>query len=509
MREIINYIKKNKKYIITIFAITFIWGIVAYGYMFFNNNFTHDSFMESIATQEVINWKMSLGRIFYAPYIYLARGTLILPWLIGIISLIFLSIASILVLKMFKIKDDNYWLNILVPGILTVNNTVIALCGSYLQDMDVDMFAMLMSVLAVYLWKNSKKGYLYGIIPLLLSIGLYQSYISVSLSLIIFLSIIELLKGNKYQEVLKRGLKAIAMFLITGIIYLCLLKLMPIIFNTNLISGGYNSIDSILNMSFVDIVKETGFTYLSSIKNFLLPVTVYNNVFVIMINIILVLSAGYVIINKIFTENINNTSKLMIILLILLLPLAMNICRVLTNGMSHSLMIYALWLIYLFILLILNDENCHKLKMLCIILTTIICIGNIRLANAVFMVKDIAKEQTENYLNRVLHDIENHEYYIYGETKVVIIGIPNMKTEFHNSTDQIRRLVGNTNDFVIPTGEASRYKLYFSRVLHSNVNVIENQINDIYILDQIENMPIYPEKNSIQYFYDVLIVKLG
>ena len=509
MREIINYIKKNKKYIITIFAITFIWGIVAYGYMFFNNNFTHDSFMESIATQEVINWKISLGRIFYAPYIYLVRGTLILPWLIGIISLIFLSITSILVLKMFKIKDDNYWLNILVPGILTVNNTVIALCGSYLQDMDVDMFALLMSVLAVYLWTNYKKGYLYGIIPLLLSIGLYQSYISVSLSLIIFLSIIELLKGNKYQEVLKNGLKSIMMFFITGIIYLCLLKLIPIIFNANVISGGYNSIDSVLNMSFVDIVKEIGFTYLSSIKNFLLPVTIYNNVFVIITNIVLVLSAGYVIIKKIFAKHISNISKLMIILLILLLPLAMNICRVLTNGMSHSLMIYALWLIYLFILFILNDKNYNKLKILSIILITITCIGNIRLANTVFMVKDIAKEQSENYLNRVLQDIENHEYYMAGETKVVIIGTPNMKIEFNNSADQIRRLVGNTNDFVIPTGEASRYKLYFSRVLHSNVNVIESQINDIYILNKIENMPIYPEKDSIQYFNDTLIVKLG
>jgi len=509
MKKIINYIKTNKKYILTIFAITFIWGIVAYGYMFFNNSFTHDSFVETIATQEVINWKISLGRIFYAPYIYLARGTLILPWLIGVISLTFLAVASILILKMFDIKQDNYWLNILVPGILTVNNTVIALCGSYLQDFDVNMFAMLMSVLAVYLWKNYKKGYLYGIIPLLLSIGLYQSYISVSLSLIIFLSIFELLNGNKHQDVLKKGLKSIAMFLITGTIYFCILKLVPVILDTGITSGNYNSIDSILNMSFIDIFKETVFTYLSSIKNFLLPVSVYNSVLVIVIHTVLIFSAGYVLTKRMIVKNISSISKLMIWLLVLLLPLAMNICRILTNGMSHSLMIYALWLTYLFILLILNDKKYYKLKLVNIILITIVCIGNIRLANTVFMIKNIAKDQSDNYLNRVLYDIENYKNYIDGETKVVIVGVPNMKIEFNNSTDQLRRLVGNMNDFVIPAGEASRYKLYFSRVLHSNVNVIESQINDIYLLEKIENMPIYPDKNSIQYFENILVVKLG
>ena len=67
MKKIINYLKENRKYIMTIFIITFIWGFITHGYMFFNSNLTHDSFMESIANQSVSDWKMALGRIFYMP----------------------------------------------------------------------------------------------------------------------------------------------------------------------------------------------------------------------------------------------------------------------------------------------------------------------------------------------------------------------------------------------------------------------------------------------------------
>ena len=225
MKKIINYLKENRKYIMTIFIITFIWGFITHGYMFFNSNLTHDSFMESIANQSVSDWKMALGRIFYMPCLYLTRGIITQPWLIGIISLIFISIAAILILKMFKVKEDNNWINILVPGILTTNITIIALCGSFIHDMDVDMFAMLMSVLSVYLWRNYKKGYLLGIIPLLLSLGIYQSYISVTITLIILLSVLDLLKEKDYQKVIKNGLLSILMIGIACIIYLFLLKI--------------------------------------------------------------------------------------------------------------------------------------------------------------------------------------------------------------------------------------------------------------------------------------------
>ncbi len=509
MKNLINCIKKEKKYIITIFIITFIWGIVTHGFMFFNNYLTHDSLFESIATQDIINWKISLGRIFYGPYIYLIRGIVTVPWLIGILSLIFISISAILILKMFKIKEDNHLMNILVPGILTANVTVISLCGTYIHDMDVDMFALLMSVLSVYLWRNNKKGFIFGVIPLLISLGLYQSYISVSITLIIFLSILDLLKNEKYQKVFINGLKAIGMILLSGIIYLCLLKLIPIIFNVNLTTGNYNSIDTILNMSFIEILKVTIISYLITIKNIIIPVSLFNNIFVFIIHLLIYISSGFVILRKLLDKHLKLKSKIMIILLILILPLEMNISRILAKGMSHDLMHYSLWLSYVFALILLNESKYNKIKTISTILIALVLFGNIRLSNTLYMMKSISVVKTSNYMNRVLQSIESYDCYILGQTKVVIIGIPNIDVELDNNTKNIRNVTGAMNDYALNSNDTSRVKKYFKIVLNANVNVIENPFDNISDIEDINNMPVYPNKDSMQYFGDTLVIKLG
>ena len=57
--------------------------------------------------------------------------------------------------------------------------------------------------------------------------------------------------------------------------------------------------------------------------------------------------------------------------------------------------------------------------------------------------------------------------------------------------------------------ETKRYKLYFSRIFYTDVNVIDNPFNNSNELNIIENMDIYPNKNSIRYINDILVIKLG
>ena len=59
----------------------------------------------------------------------------------------------------------------------------------------------------------------------MLSLGLYQSYICVSIVLILFVCIMELLDGEKAKSVICKGLRACAMLLLGGIIYYVLMKL--------------------------------------------------------------------------------------------------------------------------------------------------------------------------------------------------------------------------------------------------------------------------------------------
>ena len=511
MKEALNYIKKEKNYIITIFIITFIWGIITHGFMFANSALSHDSLMESIINDGLIDWKISLGRILYPTYIYLTRGILVVPWLIGIISLIYIAISSILILKIFDIDKDNHIMKIITPGILVANVTMISLCGVFIEDMDVDMFAMMSSVIAVFLWRKHKKGYLYGTIPLFISLGLYQSYLSMAISLIMIVSIIDLLKKEEFKTVFNNGLRAILMIILAGLIYIIILKLIPIIFKKSVTSGTYNSLDTIFKMSLIEIIRETILCYLYTIKTIIYPASLYPDIITILINIVLIVGAGYIILSKVFSKNIKVKEKILILLLIFLLPFSMNISRILTNGMSHDLMHYSLWLTNLFIILIyiFDNKKHNKLKMISITLITIILLGNVRMANTLYMMKEIAEEKTQSYMNRVIYSIESFEDYIPNKTKVVIEGSPNMNIEFNNATDNLRRITGAGEDFSLYVGEYGRYDYYLKMFQYANINIIENPYLDKIEQWEINNMPVYPNKGSIKYIDDILVVKLG
>ena len=188
-KRISDWADKNRKELVFCLIVTFIWGLVAHGYMFFNNFPSHDSLNEFYGNQVNDDWKIGLGRFVVPIYRHVFRGNLTLPWLVGLLSLFFVAVAVFFTVKIFSINSKV--LAILVSGIMVTNPTVIAECGTYLHDMDVNMLAMLMAVLAAYLWKEHKGfvPYAVAVVMLVLSMGIYQSYISLTITYIILVSI--------------------------------------------------------------------------------------------------------------------------------------------------------------------------------------------------------------------------------------------------------------------------------------------------------------------------------
>ena len=203
---------------------TFLWGLIAHAYCFLHSSFSHDSLTAFYATIYEEKAKIELGR-FLAPIYRNIRGPVAMPWLIGFLSLIWIGLAVFLVVKIFSISSKKNI--ILISGITTVNITVIALLATYIFEADIDMFSLLMSILAVYIWK--KRGWIAAIIIgapcVMISIGLYQSYLAVTISLIMFASIIELLENKTLKQVILKDVKAIFMVLLGGGLYYVLYKI--------------------------------------------------------------------------------------------------------------------------------------------------------------------------------------------------------------------------------------------------------------------------------------------
>lgn len=103
MKKIKSIIVQDKVLICRTLLFTFIIGLIAHGYAFFNGLFSHDSLKVYPDKNEII-WHISLGRFLQEPY-RICRGELAAPWLIGLMSLLWISVTAYLIIKLLKIKQ--------------------------------------------------------------------------------------------------------------------------------------------------------------------------------------------------------------------------------------------------------------------------------------------------------------------------------------------------------------------------------------------------------------------
>lgn len=206
---------EDKKRIQYSFFFTFLLGMVTHGFAFANLNLSHDSLSEFCA-EDAVRWRIQLGR-FVSPVVWKITGqSIVSPWLTGLLALLFISCAVYFTVRLF---DVHRLIEIfLVSGIYATNISVISCIATYSHDLTADMLAMMLASLSVLSWKNgcalkSIFWIIVGSFSVGILLGLYQSYLSNVLVLVITYSILELLRGTETVKVFKNGLMGIGMII--------------------------------------------------------------------------------------------------------------------------------------------------------------------------------------------------------------------------------------------------------------------------------------------------------
>ncbi len=505
---------RNKTLILQCIGFTFLWGLIAHGFMFANNNLSWDSLGQMIEGFYPNSGKVAIGRIFVPIYEFLTRGLVTIPWLIGVLSLLYIGIALIFIAKIFNLRSALSLF--LIAGVLTVNPTVTSIASTYISDLDADMLAMLLSVLSVYCWQKMRRGYLWGAIPLMFALGLYQSYISTTIVLIIFVCVLELLKGVTSKDILQKGFSAIGMILIAGGLYFCAMKLTHAIFNIQLASGAYNSVDAGLSMTPAQVLEAIVDSYWTAVYGIFFLPSVYRGRVISIMHGILLLCPVLVIIKQLCSKNTNVGQKILVVLLLAITPLSMNICQVLTGNFSHHLMYYAFWLIYLFVLIVLQlNEELQTItnftfarwsKIISITALCILLVWQVRLANLVYFVKDVEDKAVSSLYTRVINDIEEVPEYVLGETKIAFIGQPTHLIDNHD--EEYNRARALTGPWAATATTHS--DLYITDYLMYPATFIgRKETNVLAQTEAVASMPYYPAEGSIQMIDNILVVKLG
>lgn len=519
MREIFQQIRESDEFALKkSFFYTFMLGLAAHGYCFLNLFLSHDSLNDFYAANR---WqKANMGRIFYSAYITLTRGRIVVPWLIGIFALCWTSLAVYLIVKMFSVRRS--WMIFLIAGISITNPTVYALTATYIHDLDADLFAMLLAVAAAFLWKLSleaetrKMSWLClgaGGALLSITLGIYQSYLCVTITLVIFKCMEMLLEKETPAAVLKKGLLGIGMLAGSGVLYWLELKLFSCFTSVSTMDAqkynGLGNLTELFSGNFAEKITGVYRSFVNAWKTLILtsePQILMGAVLGLFV--LSTVAAGCLLMKKLDWKRLWLLAGLGI-----LLPFGMNLTCLLSNGVDHMLMQYAVWLTGLLAILFAGwlakedalSEKLKKILPLMIAVTVCLMIAeNIQTANAVYVKKDLEDQTTLSYMTRVADRIEEQENYIPGETPVALVGIENIGNTKYGF-ERYGIITGAEKNS--PITYYDTLKDYFEYILGIQVNLKNPE--EVTDWQSVTEMPVFPKEGSIQMIDGILVVKLS
>lgn len=508
--KLLDLNSKKNRLLLAAFC-TYVFGIIANAFCYFNMNYSNDSLL---VYQDDSVWQISIGRYLHPVYFWI-RGNLYTPFWVGLIALFFLSMSNWMLIELFEFKK--IYLVLFTCGIMTVNASETLLHATYLHDLDIYAVSLALSVGAVYAFFRWRKFKWISFIFVALSLGLYQSYIQVTIFLFMIMFVKQLLEDRTVKNVIFDGLKAICSIIAGGITFYVIWKVVQ--WGTNIELGqGYHG------PLFASLGKYTLDSLIYSIVNTIYrekvwlcsPLTYHSSLMGILnicILLIMAVSGLFLLIKK----KLSILTNIVIFILIAFMPYGMNIVCFLTQGMEHELMMYSFYLIYPFALLLiekcceyLGDLNIKKWyrKVIPVILG-IFLFNNIIFANEAYMLKEVEYDATLSTMTRVLDRIEQVDGYQVGETPTAIVG------SLENSTLGIERngfdYSGVGMNQIFSATNNRTYELYLHRVLAYPVNLIEEEnVFELYENSEyIQDMPCFPEKNSCQIVDGVLVVKFS
>ena len=141
-----------------------------------------------------------------------------MPWIYGLLSLLLLSLAACLILRLFEIKGTA--LRVLLPGVFVCFP---AQAGTMLYMFTAAPYALalLLTVTGVWLFVSEKRGrWIAAPILIAFSCSVYQGYFSVAASFCVARMIVLLCRSEKTaREVFREGVRMLAMLLCSLLLY--------------------------------------------------------------------------------------------------------------------------------------------------------------------------------------------------------------------------------------------------------------------------------------------------
>lgn len=307
-----------------------------------------------------------------------------LPWVIGILSLIYISITTTLILSVFKVR--NSFVIILISGLMA---SFPSLTETFFFGFTADgyMLAMLLAAAAVKLTVMEEKRWQHAVaaaVCIALCCGIYQAYVSFAMVLALLYFMLELLENRYNLQEYGSWIKSQLLIYVSGLAaYFMIWKVclfvqkIPVNDYQGISEVGKVSISLILS-GFVRVLQSLCFFFLewNVLEHGFTLYSVLNIVFLVVFLIILVVSVRK---SNLWTRKM---SLILFLLCIFAIPIAACIWHFTSASVNYGpMMLYSLCLIYVFAIVLCDRYIVSKWSDLFGILIMVIIFNYALMAN--------------------------------------------------------------------------------------------------------------------------------
>lgn len=493
-------------------------GILVHFVKLSNQLFNHDSL---ILYGTNMDWLLSQGKWFVTPLMSY-QGPVVMYYVGGIVGIAAIACISGLICSIFAVQSKRY--SCLIGAIFAAFPSV-ATTMLY-NGCDYFMLTALLAVISAYLMiKRDMLSNLLGIVLLALSVAAYQAYIGFTVAILVLYSASCLLHPqNKCRAVVQTGFRFIGEIIVSLGIYYAVLQIKLQL--TGQALTDYKGINNMSSNLAPEVLIQSAIQAYKDVLSFILKdvLGTYSHfvsavyTFVVAINLILIIHLIQK--RKLFREPLRVC--LIAALLIICLPLSINLVGVLSRNSSfYYISVYPFAVLFIaapiFLERILQTEQKSyfvKLLSLCVAFSMVVSVG-------AWFVKNNQAYQKIQVENQNIHlkstalvaQIQEQEEFT-TETPVVFVGetpYPYLKTQsgLGMTLDSLHTqgmALYTAADMIYSAGILGAYiQTYIApdMLLGNSEEFAQNHVNEIL------EMPIYPNYGSIQYMDGNIVVRLG
>ena len=501
---LVSRAKENRVPLLSAFS----FGFLAHMFAFTNKLLNHDeanSLFSKGGTVALGRWGLgALDSLF---------PNVSMPWIYGVLTIALLAVSACILIHVLELRSK--WTQVLAAGFVL---TFPSLTGTFGYMFTSSCYGVAFLLAALTVWLLQQKSWWHWLCALgcmVLSLSIYQAYISLTAGVLILVLMKALLDGEAAPSVFRRGIAYVVFLALALGVYFgatqVILKLKHIEMGSYAADSiAFNPLALPANML---LAYRAFFRYFREGALGLIPTVLSRR-----LHLALLIFAAALLVLRLMEGKKDIFALLLLAVLIILLPLAIN-CMYLfaAEDSIHTLVLYGFVSVYLLVLMLADgcfscpatrkwQEMLRRLSLNAVaVLSAGILLINVYIANESYLTLHLRYENAYAFYTSLIADIKMMPEFTEG-TRLAVIGTwddPDFYTENLDFTNTLTGVTGFKPDSYSKEAFLRCY-LGFSIPIAS-----EEEQAEIAASPEYAEMPVYPYYGSLRKIGDVLVVKLS